>query len=53
MKRKFYRDTRFFKTRKEAEKLALFFENVMGRRTKVAQNKNKMYFVRLCIMNED
>ena len=42
------RDTRIFKTRKEAKKTAKFFQGVMGRETIIAKTKGKKeYFVKL------
>lgn len=48
MARKFMRDTRIFKTRREAKKTAKFFQDVMGRETRIAKTKGKKeYFVKL------
>ena len=41
-------DTRIFKTRKEAKKTAKFFQDVMGRETKIVKTKGKReYFIKL------
>ena len=48
MARKFMRDTRIFKTRREAKKTAKFFQDGMGRETRIAKTKGKKeYFVKL------
>jgi len=45
---RYMKDTRVFKTRKQAKKTAKFFENVMGRQTKIAKTPGKKeYFVKL------
>jgi hypothetical protein len=48
MAKKFMIDTRIFKTRKEAKKTAKFFQDVMGRETRIAKTKGKKeYFIKL------
>tara|TARA_R100000900_G_scaffold131120_1_gene107292 strand:- start:269 stop:412 length:144 start_codon:yes stop_codon:yes gene_type:complete len=46
MARKYMKDTRVFKSRKQAEKASKFFRNVMGRETKISKNKEG-FFIKL------
>ncbi len=46
MARKYMKDTRDFKSRKQAEKASKFFRNVMGRETKISKNKEG-FFIKL------